>query len=57
MLQTKVCSDQTSVSKYHKLSLVAARVVIRDEKDVVYETAGDYNYGAEMQQKKAYMIN
>ena len=44
-------------TKHHKSSLEAARVVIREEKDVIYETAKDYNYVPETQLEKADMIN
>ena len=32
-------------------------MVVREEKDVIYETAGDNSYVAETQQEKADMIN
>ena len=44
-------------TKHHKSLLEAARVVIREEEDVIYETAKDYNYVAETQQEKAAIIN
>ena len=44
-------------TKHNKSSLEVARVVIKEKKDVVYETPGDYYYITETQQEKADNIN